>query len=506
MSIRWRNRITVFVFLVVFFVIGSIANVTWNEPLSLTGTMVFSALCIMWTASVRSRITKYRERRYFTLLGAFMLMWIIERAVKFSFFLQNEWLERHLWYGYYIPILLMPLISLMIALSIGKTDSDRLNPKLNLLYIPDILLIIGFMTNDIHQLAFRFQPHLENWRDDYSYGILYYLAVLWIIALVLATLIIIVRFSTVNASKMRGMIPLAVIIVSFVGVGVYIFTDFRYTRIMNVTELFCFCVAAFWESCLQTGLIPSNTGYDLLFKHSHLAAKINDDSGKTVYETAIEKQSDASYIEHKNSISGGEIEWLEDVTVINRQKEQLEDANRRLSARAELQEKENALKEERMQLAEQQKLYDKMNASFEPQIKLIHTLVDNADENEECLKENILWVCIIGAYIKRKSNLILLSAKNETISLNELYLAYKESLDYLAKAGVNYQINTVSNAFMPSGLLLYAYDEFEMLLERKMPAVSDININIVEKENSVFFDIKMDETPLNFEFEKGVSV
>ena len=506
MSIKWRNRITDFVFLFAFFVVGSIANTTWNEPLSFTSTMVFSALCIMWTVSIQSRITKRREKRYFTMLGAFMLLFMMERVIKFSRFLFVPSIERHLWYSYYIPIILMPLISLLISLCLGKADDEKLNPKIKLLYIPAALLILGIMTNDLHQLAFRFKPQLENWSSDYKYGILYYLAMLWIIGCVLASLIITVRFSTVNASKRRAFIPLAVIVISLAGVAVYIFTDFRYTRIMNVAELFCFCVAAFWESCLQTGLIPSNTGYDMLFKHSHLDAKITDNSGETVYEAAEKKQSDAAYIEHVHQISGGEITWLEDVTVINRQKQQLEDANRRLSARAELQEKENALKEERTQITEQRRIYDKMNASFEPHTERIRALVAEAGRSEETWKNNMLWVCVIGAYIKRKSNLILLAAKNSEIPLSELNLAYQESLSYLSRAGVVGDISAVPSIDFPSGTVLYAYDEFESLIERKMPDISWVKIDIIEKEKSVLFDIKIDETPLMFEFDKGVRV
>ena len=504
MSIRWRNRITVIVFLAAFFVLGIIANVTWNEPLSFTGTMVFSALFIMWSVSVRSRVIHVRERRYFTLLGSFMLLWMIERAVKYSFFLQNEWLERHLWYGYYIPILLMPLISLMIALSIGKTDNEALNAKLKLLYIPDILLIAGFLTNDWHQLAFRFRPGFDNWVDDYTHGVLYYLALVWIIALVLAALIYIVRFSSVNAGKKRGIIPLAVIIVSLMGVAVYNLTDFRHTRMLNVPELFCFCVVAFWEACLQTGLIPSNTGYDLLFKHSHLAAKITDNSGNTVYEAAAQKQPNAHYIEHRNRISGGEVVWLEDVTLIKQQKEELELANLRLSRRAELQEKENALKEERTQLAEQRRIYDRLNASLSAQTEHIHRLVSEAEENEAVRKSNMLWMCVIGAYIKRKTNLMLLAEKHENLALSELNLAYKESLTYLSKAGVSCKIGAMPEVEVPAGLLLFAYDELETLIERKMPAIEAVDICITEKESGILFDIKIDETPLTFAINKGV--
>ncbi|MBR0414578.1 MAG: hypothetical protein IJI67_05880 [Clostridia bacterium] len=504
MSIQWRNRITVIVFLAAFFVLGPIANVTWNEPLSFTGTMVFSALFIMWSVSIRSRVIRVRERRYFTLLGGFMVLWMVERAVKFSFFLQNEWLERQLWYAYYIPILLMPLISLMIAMSIGKTDAEKLNPKLKWLYVPDILLIALFLTNDRHQLAFRFAPGFENWIDDYSHGILYYLAIAWIVGLMLATLIRIVRFSSINASGKRGIIPLAVIIISLIVVGVYNLTDFRHTRMLNVPELFCFCIAAFWEACLKTGLIPSNTGYDLLFKHSHLAAKITDNAGTVVYEAAAHQQEGAYYIEHKNPISGGEVVWLEDVTLIKQQKEELEQANLRLSRRAELQEKENALKEEHTRLAEQRRIYDRLNASLAPQTQHIRFLVSQAEENEQIRQSNMLWVCVIGAYIKRKTNLMLLAEKQETIPLSELHLAYQESLSYLAKAGVACEIGAVPEAAVPAGMLLYAYDELETLIERKMPAIRSVKIAISQKESGILFDMHVDETPLTFVIDKGV--
>ena len=490
MSIKWRNRTANIAFLFAFFVIGSIANVTWNEPLSLTGTMVFSSLCIMWTASIQSRIIRRREKRYFFFLGAFMLMWMVERAIKYSFFLNNEWLERTLWYAYYIPLILMPLISLMIAIRLGKTDDEQIKTTPKLLFIPALLLILGIMTNDLHQLAFRFKPNFENRTYDYSYGVLYYIALAWIIVCALAALVLAIRFSTISSGIRRGLIPLAVIFVSLAGVAVYIFTDFRYTRIMNVPELFCFCVAAFWEACLQTGLLPSNTGYDLLFNHSHLAARITDFDGKPVYEAATE-QADGEYIRHCKSVSGGQIEWLEDVTAVTQQKRQLEIAKQRLENRAELQEQENKLKEERIRIAEQKMLYDKMNASFAPQTELIRRLVSNANESEEKWKENMLWVCVIGAYIKRKSNLILLSANSERISFKELQLAYLESFSYLTRAGVDCEIGSVPEISLPSGLLLYAYDEFETLLEKK---------------SSILFDIKFDETPLMFEFDKEGAV
>ena len=504
MSIRWRNRLSVGAFLFAFFVLGSLSNVTWNEPVGLTGTMVFSSLFMVWTVSIRYRIIDRREKRYFVLLGSSMVLWMVERAVKFSHFLNHEWLERHLWYAYYIPIILMPLLSLMIALCLGKTENERTHEKWKLLYIPALLLIAGILTNDRHQLAFRFNPGFDNWANDYSYGVLYVITLIWIVGCVLISLLLTVRFSSVSGSKKRGFIPLAVILVSLVGVGIYVFTDFRYTRIMNVAELFCFCVIAFWESCLQTGLIPSNTGYDLLFKKTHLSAAIKDSTGKVVYQTSVAKARGV-YIPHSKAIAGGEIDWFEDVTVVAEQKKQLEDANMRLSKSAQLLEEENKLKEERTGIAEQKRIYDKMNASFIPQTQRIRRLVAEAQQSEEAWKRNMPLVCVIGALIKRKSNLILLASECETVSLAELGLAFKESLSYLKRIGVTSSMSEIPDIMLPAAKILYAYDELEMLIERKMPNIRHIEIHIVDKEASVLFDIMFDDTPLNYEIEKGVN-
>ncbi len=501
MSIKKRGTLTILAYLVSFFVLGPIANLTWDAPVSITSTMLFCALCILWTVGMMNRVIGRREKRYFVFLGLFMLLWLIERAVKFSPFLSSERVERMLWYGYYIPIILMPLLSLMLALCFGKTEKEKVHPKVRLLYLPAGLLIALFLSNDVHQLAFRFRPGSENWVDNYSYGALYYLAIAWIVGCVLAALMITVRFSTVNGTGKSGLLPLGVILLALAGVGVYVFTDYRHTRIMNVPELFCFCVASFWEACLQTGLIPSNTGYDLLFKNSHLCASIIDEGGKTVYQTSMQK--DSASIKHTQRITGGSVTWFEDISVINKQKEMLEQANAKLSKKAELQQKENALKEERTLVREQEKIYNRINASLLVQTEHIRTLTLEVQTDPEKWKTNMLWVCVIGAFMKRKSTLMLLAANNERLPLAELGLAFGETAFYLESAGVTCSLCKMPDVFLPSGVVLYAYDELEKVIESKLPDLRSVRIRVIEKEKSVLFDIQMDATPLMFEFEKG---
>ena len=491
------------VFLFSFFVVGSIANVTWDKPISITSTMFFFSFCIVWTASVHSRITKRRERRFFVVIGMMMLLWMVERAVKYSQFLDDSRFERHLWYGYYIPIILIPLFTLMISLCLGKTDEEKLDPRVKLLYIPAALLIFGFMTNDLHQLAFSMNSGFENWRYDYSYGFLYYLVVVWIAGNMLAALFLAVRFSAKNGSRKRGLIPLAVLLVSIAFVAVYIFTDFRQTRIMNVPELFCFCIAAYLEACLQTGLIPSNTGYELLFLKSHLSVIIADADGRAIYNSSPEEKNGV-YAKHEKKISGGTITWYEDITTVTEQKKKLEEANAALTEMAEIRKRENELKEESARIAEQAEIYGKINASLAPQTELVRRLVAESEKSESTWKINMPRVCVIGAYIKRKSNLMLLAARTEKISSSELSSALRESLSYLEILGASTEIRVLPDCEFPSGLVIYAYDEFEKLVESRLSEINLVRIDAVEKETSVLFDIKVDGTPLLFELEKEV--
>ena len=497
MTIRMRNRFMVIGFLFAFFVIGSIANVTWNEPLSFTGTMVFSALFIIWTSSVRSRIINRRLRRYFVFLGLLMLLWMVERAVKFCLFFNSVTLERYLWYAYYIPIIIMPLLSLMIALSLGKTDDERLSAKLRLLYIPAALLIVAVMSNDFHQQAFRFIAGLDNYETK-TYAIVYYLVLLWIALCVFATLALTLRFSNTGAGKRRGLVPLTVILLSFAFVAVYIFTDFRHTRMLNVPELFCFSVAAYWEACLQTGLIPANTGYDALFKISHLHADIKDSNGNAVYRAVLQSAPE-HYIEHENVISGGSITWLEDITTISEQKVQLEEANLELAKRAKLQKKENALKEERTRIIEQNRIYDKINASLKPQTALVRQLVKGAQTDPGSWQRSMSRVCIVGAFMKRKSNLMFLAAKSRLLPLAELHLSFCESLSYLERADVKTAAEAVPERLLPSEELLRAYDAFEAEIEQNLFKLESVGICYSEQGDKICVEVRVNGTPLLLE-------
>lgn len=132
-----------------------------------------------------------------------MLFWFLIRTIKFIYTENDSALERWLWYAYYIPMTLIPLMSLFVALSLGKLEDYRLPEWTKFIYIPAIILIGFVLTNDLHQMVFRFPPG-GLWTDsNFKQRIVYWIVFFWMTSSVLASLVITMFKSRVPRSKKK---------------------------------------------------------------------------------------------------------------------------------------------------------------------------------------------------------------------------------------------------------------------------------------------------------------
>ena len=51
--------------------------------------------------------------------------------------------------------------------------------------------------------------------------------------------------------------------------------------------MLCTLTVGVWESCIQTGLLPSNTKYEGFFDASQLGAQIVDENGAVYYNSKL---------------------------------------------------------------------------------------------------------------------------------------------------------------------------------------------------------------------------
>ena len=445
--------------------------------------LIYIGLAMAWGFSI-SRRTLHRDDRRWLLLGCAMaVLWLFLRAVKYRFF-SDDTITRHLWYLYYVPQILATLFSLFAALQLGRREGDALSRKWYLLFIPAVLLIGGVLTNDLHQLVFRAVPGAATLEADYTHGWMYYLAMTWIVGLLLATGIIVYRKCRVSESRRYAWIPLCVFLGGFALCALSFANIYTFHK---MPECFCLTFAAFWESCLQVGLLPTNGHYRFFFSESTVAAQILNGRGEPVYRAKnapnlTPDQLEAAACEsillnadtrlQSASVQDGRVYWLEDISKINRIQAQLAEINARLSEENELIQAENELKRQRAQIEEQNRLMDAMLSLVQPQLLAINRLL--SDKSAQSLKH----ICILGAYVKRRVNLALICDKKAVVPVDELALCIRESLTYLTQYGAVCALHQEGRGSVSSREAQTAYDFFEDCLEAALPSLSALMVRL----------------------------
>lgn len=96
-----------------------------SDVMGLTRSAIYIFLFSAWAVSVRNRIIHVRIRRYLSAMAAFMVFWFLIRTVKFHFSpeLLSPHLPRCLWYLYYLPMLFIPMLAVLVAVSLGRPEA-----------------------------------------------------------------------------------------------------------------------------------------------------------------------------------------------------------------------------------------------------------------------------------------------------------------------------------------------------------------------------------------------
>ena len=86
-------------------------------------TIIYCLIIIAWMVAAANRIVNKHIRWHLVAIGAFLLMLFIVRLCRYSIFMQSSMGTKWLWYLFYVPFIVLPMLSLSAAgyLSAGKT-------------------------------------------------------------------------------------------------------------------------------------------------------------------------------------------------------------------------------------------------------------------------------------------------------------------------------------------------------------------------------------------------
>lgn len=404
-------------------------------------------------------------------------------------------MNRYLWYLFYVPQCLVPPLALIVSLETTQDEKHPIRRWIYLILIPAFILIILILTNDFHQLAFKFKPNFENFSFDYKHGIVYYLAIGWILTIILTYILVLIIKCSVSSCKKKTWIPISLFLICTV---VCILCFIYSTRSYKVPELLSFSFIIIFESCIAIGLIPSNENYEIYFSNSSISSLITDKNLNPIYGSnkLLELSKDNCkkalkdgyiFIDDDNrlstrNISGGYIFYIEDLSHINKLLNDIKNLNEAIKEDSNLIIYENELKKKEIKIKQKNYMYDNLLIILKEDLSLTNNLLLKIKEDDTYFYQNFKEACVHLAYIKRRSNLELLLHQNEYIDINEIILSIKEITNYLRLYGIENLLanDTKEKIKAEIGILL-----FEFFMDSIRLIISDITYLIININNDI---------------------
>ncbi|MBR4182998.1 MAG: hypothetical protein IKQ56_04150 [Lachnospiraceae bacterium] len=448
--------------------------------------IIYTVLILSWIQSVYTRLLPSISRNYMVIVAVFMIFHLVLRAYKYRIAGTDAGL-RLAWYAYYIPMTFIPAMFLLICIRIRRGAKNERPDERLLLIIPTALSAV-FMTNDLHHLVFVPEPGLTNFigkSGTYTYRITFYLAYSWMILAIAAGLFLLIRTFGLRNKKqllyLAGILLMWLILMQLHTLKKYI----EFTPPYESPEINIFTLLAIFEFAIRHRLIPCNENYAGFFAGLPMTIVITDTGFRPVYRSAgsdiLEKNDLIKALEtpiypspdHKLSgkkIRGGYTFWIEDESRIHQANEDLNEANEILESENTLIEYENRQKEENAYLRLHHHIYHEIAQEMYPCQQKIAELLNEAHPQTDGFKDIIAEVSVLNAFVKRKTNMLLMASEHDTIPVNELMLSISESGKYLAFMGIKTSVDesgfiNSKSIELPSETVISLYDTFRLITE-----------------------------------------
>ena len=487
-----------------FLLLAGVANVLSRVfspgPASLMTALnyvILTGLLLFWIQYVRTRLLPSAVRTHVLSAAFLMLLYMLLRIFNYRFAVEPV-VIRYINYAYWIPQTLIPALFLMTCIRIERGMDTQEDLKERLLMLPAGILALIVMFNDLHSLVYVSKIDLPDFAVEsgtYSHGLIFYLLYAWMILAIGIGLVLLFHRSE-RLHKGAVLLLLAVVIVWF---GYLAFFSLVIDKIpnshrpFNAPEVNTFGLLGVFEVCIRYRLIPCNDNYSGFFHALGMPAIITDRQMNSVHCTKSELTAGQDELKAAlvspvtlpddqklfgREIRGGYAFWAEDESVVHRAQARLLEANETIEQENDLISAETEQKEKDAYLQSQHRIYHEIATELYPVQKRIDQLLSGAKPAAEGFRDTIAMVSVLNAYVKRKTNLLLLASEKETLSLSELLLALQESAVYLTLAGMQTTADMQGEETLNADLIIALYDAFEHLAEQMLHAVPSMMVSL----------------------------
>ena len=477
-------------------------NAMLQSVMCLIRDTIHISLLFSWVVSVQRRLVNRNVRRLMLMVGCLLLFWLVDKIVKWDFTGSvTHPLVRYLWYGFYVGMLFVPTLGAFIINYLGKPEDYSHPKKLNYLLIPPTVMLIAVFTNDLHQKVFVFYNGFINFDLDYGYDWFYYIVMGWFIVMGFYFVVMMLVKSRVPGSRKLQKMPLAIMAFAalfWIGYSMKLYN-------CDLTIMDCLIIVLLLESAIQSGLLPSNTRYQEVFDSTTVPVLIVDREYQPHYVSGAAlpvsesqmRQSAVGTVDLGDAllssapIKAGHVVWQNDITKLNELRSRLQSTLEQLGEENTLLQAELELKEKRAKADEQNRLYDRIASEVEPQLIKAEQLLHRIEQEPENNRNLLAKLCVLGSFIKRRGNLLLLGEENGVIQARELEYCIRESMDNLNLSGVFTSFSSRCDGQLQLKSIVAAYDIYEQLVERLLDEMTAMMVNLTCTKGKIRMNIQM---------------
>lgn len=500
----YRKEILIYLFSVLFIALAALLHIFYERqalPFTVI-TLVFflyALVILLWARNMENRVLSTSVAKRFKVVAFLLIGYLGTRTLKYQVLIQSPAAVPRIRYAYYFFILTIVHMVFLTSLNVGRSERDSIDERWHLLWAPTGLLILMILTNDFHGLVFVPGGQTTGFGQ---YGPVYTLTLAYILFLAVLTLIFTSKQSLAEKRLKSISWPLLVLGICFLYTVLYIidWPPFHYVKIaFQSAEFNILTVVLFIESLVFARLIPSNRDYESFLSLSSLNMGMMDlkgnmvlqpDSGPKVDADEVRRASERALAIDENTllesspIQGGTCFWFMDLTDFNRLKSQLVAANEEMLSENELLMANNKLKEKMAKVREQREIRETIHEKLQPQFARLKAIMDHLPDEKDAYEDALKDACILNVYIKRFSNLYLLSRNKTTLPLSELRLSFDESLDYLRLKNKITSLRWDAAGVVNPAVGLGLYAAFEKILESNLASLTAVFVHLKENEDA----------------------
>ena len=449
-------------------------------------TALYLLLFALWGFSLDRRIIQRQTLHCLRLTAALMLLWLILRTLKYSV-VTDLTAGRYIWYLYYLPMLLLPLLWVYIALSMGKSEDYRLSRRSSILSIVPAVLFLLVITNDLHQQVFAFKSGVPGLpvSGTYSYRPLYFICLGWMVGCMAFSLVCLFRKIRIPSGERKRITPFVLGCATLL-YGILYLSGIPAVRwwFGDMNVMFCLLYAAIYESCIRCRMIPSNTGYVELFEATTLAACIADRSGRIVLRSCAAGEDMTCPQEGRRivrpdgmcissaPISGGYAVWQDNVRPLTELCAQLNANKVEMECNKKKLQDAYLVQRSLHELTEKNRIYNELEAKHSRQTAQMRQMLARCEKSEPAERRRLLKkVLLLGTYIKRSANLYFLSSEYQWLPQQELRLTVDEAVRTLTACGTECGVIYRTTGPMRTSEVVRLFELLETVVE---PTVDDL--------------------------------